>query len=273
MTRTLALLKRVPVSAWLGLAVLLGVVLVAALVPLWGYDFVTDVDSSQAHLRPDGQHWLGTDHLGRDVYWRLLWASRSFVGPGLLACVVAAVLGIPSGAVAGYLGGPVRDALRYGFTVFSSLPRFVLVLLVCSIYGDATWLLALAVGVSYTPTLGEAVYARVDSLRSADYVMANKAYGLSGWRILWVHLVGAAAGRLIGRHLLTLFGYFLVLETTLAYIGGFGVQEPTPSWGNMLVFEWGHGSWTSFLAPALAIWLVIAATSWLTEALGEVGRD
>lgn len=270
--RTGRLFRRHPAALCSGL-LLLAVVVVGLVVPWMGYDPITDVDPSQAQLPPGPGHWLGTDHLGRDVFKRLLLACQFFVGPGLLACGVAAVVAIPAGAIAGYSGGWIESALRWVFTVVASVPRFVLVLLVLSIYGDRLWLLALAAGVAYSPTLAEALFARIESLRSADYVLANRAYGVPGWRILWVHLVWAASRRLIGRHLLTLFGYFLVLETTLSYIGGFGVQEPMPSWGNMLVFEWGHGHWYSpqVLAPVIALWTTIAATAWAAEALEEVG--
>lgn len=250
---------------------LLAVVVVGLVAPFSGYDPITDVDPSRASLPAGVGHWLGTDHLGRDVLARLLLACQAFVGPGLLACGVAAVLAIPGGALAGYHGGWLEHGLRWAFNVLASVPRFVLVLLVLSIYGDRLWLLAVAAGVAYAPTLAEAVFARIESLRSADYVLANRAYGVPGWRILWVHLVWAASRRRIGRHLVLLFGYFLVLETTLSYIGGFGVQEPMPSWGNMLVFEWGRAAWYAphVLAPVVALWLTIGALAWLAESLGE----
>ena len=253
---------------------LVAVVVVGLVAPFAGYDPITDVHPDATSLPPGPGHWLGTDHLGRDVLARLLLACQSFVGPALLACGVAAVVAIPLGAVAGYRGGLVEDVVRWGFDVLASIPAFVLVLLVLSIYGDHLWLLAAAAGVGYAPTLAEAVFARIESLRSADYVLANRAYGVPGWRILWVHLVWAASRRRIGRHLVLLFGWFLVLETTLSYIGGFGVQEPMPSWGNMLVFEWGRGGdnpW-NVLAPALALWTTVAATAFLGATVGG-GRD
>jgi ABC-type dipeptide/oligopeptide/nickel transport system permease subunit len=80
--------------------------------------------------------------------------------------------------------------------------------------------------------------------------------------------------RLVGRHLLYLFGYFLVLESTLSYVGGFGVREPMPSWGNMLVFAWGRRAdnpWT-VLAPGLAVLATVGAVAWVAEALGEGRR-
>ena len=262
------------ITDYLGLAILLVVFAAAVLGPLSGYVPAEDVNIPSANLGPEAAHWLGTDHLGRDVFWRLVFGCQAFVWPGLLACFTAAVLGVPAGATAGYLGGPAEWAIRYVTTVIASLPRFVLVLLVCSIYGNALPILAVTAGVAYAPTLSEAVFGRIEGLRASEYLMANRAFGVPAWRILVVHLVAAACGRLIGRHLVVLFGYFLVLETTLSYIGGFGVQEPTPSWGNMLVFEWGRsGSSFAMLAAVVALIATVLAVSWLADVLAEVAHE
>lgn len=261
-------------GTWLGAGILL-LVAVAWLTSLVAnYDVVADVDPTRAGLGPGAAHWLGTDHLGRDVFWRMLTASEAFVGPGLSAGLVAVLIGVPAGATAGYLGGPVSHALRYGFSVVGSLPRFVLVLLFASIYGDAPTVLALATGLSYVPALGEALHGRIEQLREAEFVAAARAHGVAplsiiGWHLLWVN-----CRRMVGRHVLHLFGYYLLVETTLSYIGGFGVEEPNPSWGNMLAFEFGvHGGnlW-AWLAPALAIWLVILGTALTADGLAEPGH-
>lgn len=239
-----------------------------------GFDLVADVDATRASIAPGATRWLGTDHMGRDVFWRLVTGSESFVGPGLLSCSIAVLASVPAGAVAGYRGGLVAQALRYLFTVVNSLPRFVLVLLACAIYGNEPAVLAIAAGLSYAPTLGEAVNGRIEALRSADFVIAARAHGVSGPVILGWHLLWVNCRRLVGRHLMTFFGYYLLLETTLSFIGGFGTEEPQPSWGNMLAFEFGvpDGNTWAWLAPALAIWVTIFATSLAGEALAERGH-
>lgn len=258
-------------SSWAGVGVLaavLGAWLFSAVVP---YDVVADVDPTAASLLPGPGHWLGTDHLGRDVLSRLLLAAHAFVGPGLLACAVSSVLGVLAGAAAGFLGGPVAVVVRYLATVTSSLPRFVLVLLAMAIYGNSTWLIGAVAGVSYAPTLAESVFNRIDALKRAEFVVAARAHGLSGPRILFYHLLWVNCRRMVGRHALHLFGYLLLMETTLSYLGGFGVMEPQPSWGNMLAFEFGQrgGNLVGVLAPALAIWATILACGLVGEALAE----
>ena len=258
------------VAPWFGLGVLAVVAACALLAPLGGYDVVGDVDPGRAFAPPGADHWLGTDHLGRDVGWRLLLASRAFVGPGLVACLTCALLAVPAGAIAGFVGGPLATGVRGVFTVVAGLPRFVLVLLALSIYGNHPAVLAIAAGCAYAPTLAEAVYERIEGLRHADFLAAHRAHGVGAWRLLTVHLVWGACRRLIARHLLGLFGFLLVLETTLSYLG-FGVAQPTPSWGNMLAFDLDYegSGWAPLLAPAAAIWLVVAATTWVRAGLAE----
>ncbi len=239
-----------------------------------GYDIIADVAPGRAGLGPTSAHWLGTDHLGRDVFWRAVTASEAFVGPGLLACLVAAGIGLPVGGAAGWLGGAAASMLRYLSSVIAALPRFVLVLLVCAIYGDRPVVLALATGLSYAPMLGEAIFTRITAMRGEGFVRAALAHGLTPGRILLHELLWVNCRQLIIRHLLYLFGYFLVLETTLSYIGGFGVEEPQPSWGNMLAFEFGisNGNALAWLVPAGAIWLTVVGIALTAEGIREGQR-
>ncbi|MFT5686887.1 MAG: peptide/nickel transport system permease protein [Myxococcota bacterium] len=261
-------MKRLPLLVVVGL---LGLWLLSLIA---GYDVVADVQPDRAGLSVSAAHWLGCDHLGRDVLWRMVTASEAFVGPGLLSCLACLLLGGTLGGLSGWLGGAPSQVLRYLFSVVASLPRFVLVLLICAIYGDSPVVLALAAGLAYTPTLGEAISGRIEQLRRSEFVEAAQAHGMSDAAVLLRELLWSNCRALIGRHLLYLFGYFLVLETTLSYIGGFGVEEPQPSWGNMLAFEFGiqDGNLLAWLAPATAIWLTVLATTLAAGQLEEVGH-
>ena len=266
-------------------ASLAGVGVLGAVTVLWGvslvsgYDVTSDVDVSRASVGPSAEYWLGTDHLGRNVAWRMLKATEAFMGPALLALVVALSLGVVGGALAGWVGGALRWLVRYSFTVVESLPRFVLVLLACAIYGSEVWIIGIAAGIAYAPTLGEAVFTRIESFRRAEFVLAAEAHGVHPLRVLTYHLLWVNCGRLVARHALQLFAYFLLLETTLSYIGGldgagsFGVPQPDPSWGNMIAFEWREpeaNAWASW-GPGLAIWGVIMSAVLVAEGLVEAG--
>ncbi|HJN73150.1 MAG TPA: hypothetical protein QGF58_04355 [Myxococcota bacterium] len=266
-------------SALSGAAVLVAVTLLWGVSLVSGYDVTTDVDVHRASVGPTAEFWLGTDHLGRDVAWRLLKATEAFMGPALLALVIAMGFGVVGGALAGWLGGAPRWLIRYGFTVIEALPRFVLVLLACAIYGSEVWIIGVAAGVAYAPTLGEAVFTRIESFRRAEFVLAAEAHGVHPMWVLAYHLIWVNCGRLVARHGLQLFAYFLLLETTLSYIGGldgagsFGVPQPDPSWGNMIAFEWrepGANPWASW-APGLAIWGVMMSAVLVAEGLVGAG--
>lgn len=254
-------------------AVGLGLVVLAGVIGPWlGYDVGTDVAAARASQGPSAAHWLGTDHLGRDVAWRLLLACRAFVGPGLGAAATALALAVPLGALAGYRGGLAEAATRAGFTVVSAVPRFVLVLLAVAIVSPEPAVLAAAAGLTYVPHLGDAVRARISDARRAEFVAGLRAHGVPPWQLVGRHLVVALCGRLIARHAIGVFAYVVVLETTLAYIGSYGVQEPMPSWGNMLTFEWGRdnpvAAWAPVVALGAVLWLCHAAADALREADG-----
>ncbi len=251
---------------------ILGMVVLAWILSLLGaYDVMGDVDIQRASAHPSSAHLLGTDHLGRDVLWRMITASEAFVGPGILAAMVALLVGGLSGALAGWKGGIWGEAIRYFFTVLSSFPRFVVVLLVCSIYGSSVWTIATACAMAYTPAMVESVYTRVAWFRVADFVLAAEAHGVHSRRILFFHLLWVNCRHLIGRHLISLFAYLVLVESTLSYIGDFGVMEPAPSWGNMIAFEWGvwEGNPWATWCPIAAIWLVILGCALLVEGLRE----
>lgn len=251
----------------LGVALLLGVLATWGLSLTWPYDVVADVHPEIGEAPASVAHWLGTDHMGRDVFRRLVRASEAFVPAGLLAALVAGVAGGAVGTVSGWFGGAAEVLVRYVTGVVASLPRLVLVLLAGAIFGPRPTVLAVATGLAYAPALAEAVHARLESLRRAEFVLAARAHGLAEGRILAHHLLWVNCRGLVARHLLQAFGFFLLVETTLSYLGGFGVPEPTPSWGNMLAFEFGvpDGNVLAWAAPAAAIWLAVLGTALVAE--------
>lgn len=268
--QALRMAREAPVAARVAAVLLVAVALVALLAPLGGYVPGADVDPSRASLGPGASAWLGTDHLGRDRFWRLLLATRSLVLPGAVAAAVAVAVGVPLGAASGWSGGAVGAAVRALTGSLAALPRYVWVLLVCAAWGDAPVTLAAAVGLAWVPQLAEAVHGRLRELHAHEVLLASRAHGVPEWRLLWVHGVLAGCGRLVARHALSCFGGFAVVESSLAYLGDFGVREPWPSFGNLIAFEWGWSA--GALVPAVALWVVVAAVVVLADALKEPER-
>ena len=222
----------------------------------------TSIDTHSLNQSPSLDYLLGTDHLGRSVAWRLIFATKAFVYPACLSMLVAGLIAVPIAALAGYYDGWLRRIYFAIHGILSAIPRFVLILLILSLYNASTVVLAIAIGIAYIPTLSEAIFSHVNTIRSAPWVRAHFAWGFSHSTILWKFVVFRACNKLIKKHMANIFAYVLVVESTLSYLGSYGVQEPNPSLGNMISFSWGYqtGNPIAFVAPmALLFALVLAA--------------
>ena len=241
-------------------SILFGTVLAATLT-LFLDTSLYNTDPSIANLSPQMGHWLGTDHLGRDVLWRLIFATRAFVAPGLLAIAIALFCAVPLGLVSGFYGGLWNSLFSVVYGSISAIPRFVLIVLVMSTVGATPWVLAVSAGVAYSPALAEAVRGHVESQTVLPWVRAHLAWGFRPAVVALRFVLWGSCRPLIYAHLASVFSFVLVVESTLSYLGHYGVQEPTPSLGNMITFELGRTYSNPFalIMPILALWLLVVA--------------
>lgn len=241
----------------------LAILLLVAAAALLPYDAVTDVHPELADAGAGAAHWLGTDHLGRDVLRRLSAGGRAFLVPGAVALAVAGGLGSAFGAAAGWFGGLVATAIRAVTGAVAAIPAFGLVLLVLLVFGPGPEPLGVAAGLTAVPAVAEALYARLDALRRAEFVLAARAHGVSDARIFAWHLVWINGRDVVLRELAATLGTVLVTEVTLSYLGEFGVPEPTPSWGNLIAHALSTGSTNPLAAaaPVAAVLLTLWATT------------
>ncbi len=253
----------------LGAVVLALVLAVGLLSPLLGHPVGADVDPSRAGLGLGHGLGLGYDHLGRDILARLALGARAFVLPGLLAAALASALGLPLGLLRVATPGRAAELVSLPLRAVAALPALVLVVLVLSVLGNTWTHLGLALGLSLAPALHDAVHQRLAPLQDGEYVAAMRAHGVPEVELWLGHLLLGAAGPAVIRTLVRGLATALVLECTLSYLGGFGVQEPWPSWGNMLVFEWGRGWGAGVWAPVgallLTLWACLATASMVED--------
>jgi len=246
------------VWAW---AVLLAALFARLLSAVGGYDIVADVDPGNAGASPAAGAWLGTDALGRDVAWRMVKATDAFVVPAVWAAVVSVGLGGALGTLGGWFGGSVERASGAVAGLPGAAPRFVLVLLLATIFAPTPGVLALGCGLAFVPQTAAEVGARLGAMRRTDFVEASLVHGVGVPRVLGEHLLWTGCRLLLARLGMRAAAFFVVVETTLAYLGELGVQEPLPSFGNMVASGLVDGRLhlVSRLAPAIALWLLLAA--------------
>ncbi len=210
---------------------------------------------------PSWTHLFGTDAHGRDVSIRILKGTQAFFYPGLLAAALATLFGALFGAWAGYASGWRRTLLTGGMQIIDTLPTLVFIILVCTIFEPGMFLVALVLGILFVPTVATVVQRRVEALASEDYILAHIAHGFRPPWILAYHILWLQCRPMLLRQATFVFGYVLFVETALSYLGDYGVQEPSPSWGNMVAQARGDAlvsAW-HWIIPALAIAITIAA--------------
>jgi len=219
------------------LALVGGVVLLllyaAAILTPWiapyGYD---EIDVSALNQPPSLEHPMGTDRLGRDELTRVLYGGRVSLMVGLCVGIFSTLIGATVGIVSGYYGRFVDSALM-GFTDYMLvLPFLPLLLVLGSLFSFTPVTITLALVLLLWMDLARLVRGQVLSLRDQEFVLAARAIGVSDLRIMARHILPNVVGVLVVKATLAV-ALAILLESAISYLG-FGIQPPTPSWGNML---------------------------------------
>lgn len=181
---------------------------------------------------PSGDHWLGTDYLGRDLLTRILYGGRVSLMVGFAATAVSLLVGVLYGATAGFLGGRVDSAMMRLVDILYALPFTIFVIILMVFFGRNIILLFMAIGAVEWLTMARIVRGQVLSLKEKEYIEAAVAMGLTKFRILTRHLIPNALGPIIVYTTLTIPNVML-LEAFLSFLG-LGVQPPMSSWGLLI---------------------------------------
>ena len=224
---------------------------------------------------PLGIYWLGTDDLGRDVLARMLQGSFVSLSIGLVAMAISVILGVAIGAVAGFYGdrrlGPITlDQVLMRFTdVMLCFPSFFLVLSVVALLPASIYYVMIVLGLTGWMGIARLVRAEFLSLCQRDFVLAARACGFSGPRIMLRHVLPNALGPVMVSATITVAGAILT-ESALSFLG-FGVQPPDATWGNILadgrnyIFD---APWL-FFVPGTAIFAIVLSFNLVGETLRE----
>ena len=253
--------------AALALAVLIGLVIVAATAPWIAPYSPTAQDVNNMLAAPSAKHLLGTDDLGRDIFSRLIYGAPATVYASLLAVSVAIAIGLPVGLIAGFFGGWLDDLISRVIDTFLSFPAIVLAIAVTGALGIGLTNGMIAVGIVMFPSLARIVRARTLIVRQELYVDASRCFGAPAHHILWKHVLPNSLQPVIVQVTL-LLAAALLAEASLSFLG-LGIQPPNPSWGAMLAraYQYMEIAPEQMYAPGLAILVIALAFNALGESL------
>lgn len=215
---------------------------------------------------------LGTDFMGRDILTRLILGIQAYFLPGLLAIAIALSLGSFLGVLAGYVGGRADTAVTYITNLVDSLPRLVLMLLVIAAFKPEMYTIMVVVGITAAPTVATLVQGKILLLKQRNFIESAVALGVPPVTIILKHILWYNCRVVLLIQATLGMAEAVLIETSLSYLG-FGVQEPTPSWGNMVQAGANYllqGNFWVSSAPALAILLTVLGFHLLGDGLNNI---
>ena len=214
----------------LRLAIIAGIVAAALIGPLllpWGYDMI---DWNAVRAGPlTRSHLLGTDNVGRDLLARALVGTRVTLGVALAAALVALVIGVAWGAIAGWVGGKTDELMMRIVDALYALPFMFVVILLMVVFGRSILLVFLGIGAVEWLTMARVVRGQVLQLKERPFIIAAEAAGASPRAIMTGHILPNVAGVAVAYLLLTV-PQVVMVESFLSFLG-LGVQEPLTSLG------------------------------------------
>jgi peptide/nickel transport system permease protein len=251
------------------LVVVVGVVFVAVFARWVAPYSPSETDFDAILSSPSRDHLLGTDDLGRDTFSRIVWGARASIMAGFFATVLAMIVAVPIGLVAGYYRGKLDTVIARVTDVLLAFPFLILAVGLAAILGPSLLNATLALGIAAVPPLVRIARGETLALREEDYVRAAVANGAGDATILGRHILPNMTSTLLVQATLTIPAA-IIGEAVLSFLG-LGVQPPTPSWGVMLNAAQPYLS----MAPSLAVYpgLAIVVTALAFNLLGDGLRD
>ncbi|MTH35614.1 ABC transporter permease subunit [Paracoccus limosus] len=256
--------------AMLGLVILLALLGIAAFAPWLAPQNPLAQDLAGRLKPPSAAHWLGTDALGRDILSRLIYGSRVTLFIVGTVALIAPVIGLFIGTVAGFAGGWVDQVLMRITDIFLAFPKLILALAFVAALGPGIGNAVLALAITSWPPYARLARAETLSIRNADYIAAARLQGAGRLRLLIGHIWPLCISSLIVRVALDMAG--IILSAAGLGFLGLGAQPPMPEWGAMIsdgrtyILDF----WWVAAMPGMAIFIVSLAFNLLGDGLRDV---
>jgi peptide/nickel transport system permease protein len=219
---------------------------------------------------PSAQHWFGTDNVGRDIFSRVIYGARISPVIAVFVLLIACVIGIPLGAMAGYFGGWLDETIMRITDIFLAFPPLLLALALAAVLPPSLTSLIIAISVTWWPWYTRLIRGQAASVAGRPYVEASRALGIPSHRILLRHVLPNSITPLIVQVSLD-FGGVILTVSALSFLG-LGAQDPTPDWGLMVAEGQNYftTAWWVVTFPGLAILVTAFAFTLLGDGLRDL---
>lgn len=213
---------------------------------------------------------LGTDNLGRDILSRIIYGSQISLLVGITSVVVAGIIGVTIGLIAGYYGGFIDNLLMRLVDSFLAIPTILFALVILSVFGPSVMTLIFVLGATNWVNYARLVRGEVLTIKERDFVRAARSIGVKNNKIIIRHLLPNVISSFIVISTLSV-ATTIILEASLSFLG-LGVQPPTVSWGSILSDgrDYLATSWWLATFPGLAITITVLGIIFLGDWLRDV---
>jgi peptide/nickel transport system permease protein len=229
----------------------------------------SEYDLNYVVSSPSGEHILGTDEQGRDLASRMVHGARVSIFVGFVAVFIYVSIGIFIGAIAGYYGGVLDLFISRIIEIVMCFPTFFLILTILALWGPNLFSVMVVIGITGWTGVARIVRGEFIKLRGMEFVIASKAIGVKDYRIIAKHILPNSLAPVL---VTATFGIAstILIESSLSFLG-FGVQPPTPSWGDILSQsrDFMDFAWWLTLIPGFAIFMTITAYNLVGEGLQD----
>ena len=258
-------------SATVGACIILAWVFVGLAAPLISPYSPTEIQGGRLES-PSLAHWLGTDHLGRDVLSRLFWGTQVVLYLAPTSVLLGILLGAPLGLISGYVGGRIDAVIMRGVDILLSFPTLLIYILIITSIGSSAIIVVIAIALGSIPPITRIMRSLVLDERTKDYVNAARLRGERRRYVLVREILPNVSGPIIVDSCIRV-GYAIMAIGSLGFLG-LGIPPPTPDWGGMINEgrEWIFTMPWTVVAPAAALSSVVIGLNLLADGIREIGQ-
>ena len=258
--------------SWFSVLVIFAVVIMALLAPIiapYPQQALGEPNPAERLQPPSWKHIMGTDHMGRDIFSRIIYGSRTSLIVGISVTFLAALIGLPVGIVAGYYGGFVDTILMRITDIFLAFPPLLLALLISSTMGKGFGNAIIALVISWWPWYARLARSQAVSTKNLAFVEAARSSGVSNVMIMLRHIFPSSIPPVVVQGTMDM-GTAILEAAALSFLG-LGIQPPAPDWGLMVSEGKNYflNYWWIPTFPGLFIFLLVMSFNLLGDLVRE----